>query len=131
MQEEFKVGDIVKGAYKSGTYAGEVTAIRPQHYLIKVLNVLKHPVQGDLHHPKSIDVPIFHQRRALANGEHVNIMKPAVHPFEGELMRYDESLRKALSAQIEKLQQDDSEWAKRSLRELEELEQDYFKNKQK
>lgn len=55
----FETGSIVKGFYKTGVYIGEITACRPQHYLVKIKAVLTHPTQGDLHHPKQADVPFF------------------------------------------------------------------------
>ncbi|MCD2456708.1 kinase-associated lipoprotein KapB, partial [Staphylococcus aureus] len=39
----FETGSIVKGFYKTGVYIGEITACRPQHYLVKVKAVLTHP----------------------------------------------------------------------------------------
>lgn len=41
----FETGSIVKGFYKTGVYIGEITACRPQHYLVKVKAVLTHPAQ--------------------------------------------------------------------------------------
>ncbi|TKJ07484.1 kinase, partial [Bacillus cereus] len=52
MRETFEIGEIVTGIYKTGKYIGEVTNSRPGSYVVKVLAVLKHPVQGDLHNVK-------------------------------------------------------------------------------
>lgn len=76
----FEIGTIVKGFYKTGAYIGEVTDVRPNHYLVKIKAVLTHPAQGDLHHPKQADVPFFHERRALAFGEQTNIPHQMVKP---------------------------------------------------
>ncbi|WP_029625977.1 sporulation phosphorelay system protein KapB, partial [Streptococcus sobrinus] len=65
MNETLQVGEIVTGIYKTGKYIGEITNIRPQFYLVKILAVINHPVQGDLHNPRQADVPFFHERRAL------------------------------------------------------------------
>ncbi|MBO9130648.1 kinase-associated lipoprotein B [Bacillus sp. 165] len=122
---DLKIGTIVTGIYKTGKYIGEITNIRPQHYLVKVLAVLKHPTQGDLHNPKETDVPLFHERRALAFREQTNIPAQMVKPFEGEIPEYMYSLQVALEKQIEELHADGSPWAKKCIQNLEGLKQDY------
>jgi len=124
---DLKVGDKVTGIYKTGKYAGEITDIRPEHYLVRVLAVLKHPMQGDLHNPKDIEVGFFHERRALAFREQANIPKKMVKPYNEEMPDYLESLKKAVLDMKESLKQDDSPWANQSLKNIETLEKDYFK----
>ncbi|SFJ90858.1 MULTISPECIES: kinase-associated lipoprotein B [unclassified Bacillus (in: firmicutes)] len=125
MNETFQIGDVVTGIYKTGKYIGEVTNVRPQHYLVKVLAVVKHPMQGDLHNVKQADVPFFHERRALAFREQTNIPQPMVKRYEGDVPDYKESLQKALTEQIRQLQEDDTPFAQRSLQMLEQLKHDY------
>lgn len=125
LMEEITVGTIVTGIYKTGKYIGEVTAVRPMHYLVKVKAVLKHPQQGDLHAPKEVDVPLFHERRALAFHEQTNIPKNMVKVYDGEVLDYKASLKAALESSRESLQQDSSVWAKRCLENLEILEKEY------
>lgn len=93
---ELKIGEIVTGIYKTGKYIGELTEERPQHYLIRVLAVLKHPMQGDLHSPKDADVLVFHERRALSYREQTNIPKQMVKPFDKEVPDYQQSLKEAV-----------------------------------
>lgn len=125
MMEKIEVGSIVTGIYKTGKYIGEVTDIRPMHYLVKVKAVLKHPQQGDLHAPKETDVPLFHERRALAFHEQTNIPKNMVKPYAGEVHDYKESLKIALHAATQALENDDSLWAKRSIENFSILKKDY------
>jgi kinase-associated protein B len=125
-QEQLKIGDIVTGIYKTGKYIGEITDIRPQHYLVRVKSVLKHPLQGDLHHPKQVDVPLFHERRALAFHEQANIPKQMVRAYNGEIPDYYDSLRKAIDEMKAELHADESEWAQKSLENLSILEKEYF-----
>lgn len=125
MMEEIKVGTIVTGIYKTGKYIGEVTAVRPMHYLVKVKSVLKHPQQGDLHAPKEVDVPLFHERRALAFHEQTNIPKNMVKTYSGDVPEYKESLRTAIDAATHALKEDNTLWAKRSLENFSILEKDY------
>ncbi len=122
---QLQVGDIVTGIYKTGKYIGQITNIRPQHYLVKVLAVLKHPMQGDLHNPKEADVPMFHERRALAYREQTNIPMQMVKPYDGEIPEYKASLQAALEKQMKELQEDGSPWAKKCLQNLESLKLDY------
>lgn len=127
MIKDFELGQMVTGIYKTGKYIGEITAIKPQHYTIRVKAVLKHPQQGDLHAPKQADVLFFHERRALALNEQTNVPKPQVKSFENHVPDYYASLREALDQQREVLESEDTEWAKQSIKILNKLEHDYFK----
>ena len=119
---EFHIGQIVTGIYKTGKYIGEVTDIRPAHYVVKVLAVAKHPKQGDLHHPNEVNVPLFHERRALAYTERVNVPKTHVKEFNEEVPDYKESLKKAIEREIGDLsEKNEQEWAKKSIEILEGL----------
>lgn len=124
---EFKIGDKVTAIYKTGKYIGEVTDIRPQHYLVRVLAVLKHPMQGDLHSPKDADVLIFHERRALAYREQSNIPKQMVKPYVEEIPDYIDSLKASLDKMKKELHDISSPWSEKSLQNIEALEKDYFK----
>lgn len=97
MSQKFEVGQLVTGIYKTGKYIGEITVVREANYVMRVLAVLKHPQQGDLHHPKSVDVGFFHVRPALAFREQVNIQPVYVKLYEGEVPTYEDSLKKAVA----------------------------------
>lgn len=124
---EVKIGDIVTAINKTGKYIGEVTEDRGSAYLVRILAVLKHPMQGDLHNPKQTDVAIFHQRRALSYREQTNVPKTMVKPYEGEIPDYQTSLKEAVTKMKKLLAEDDKEFNKLSLQLLEELAVDYFK----
>jgi kinase-associated protein B len=125
---ELNIGDKVTAIYKTGKYIGEITERRPQHYLVRVLAVAKHPMQGDLHNPKDAEVGFFHERKALSFREQANIPEKMVKPFDGEIPDYVDSLRDATSKLRSELEADNSPWAQQSLRNLDSLEKDYFKN---
>lgn len=125
--EELQIGTIVTGIYKTGKYIGEITEVRPQAYLVRVLAVMKHPMQGDLHNPKDADVLMFHERRALSFREQANIPKKMVKPYASEVPNYLESLREAVSNMEKELEANLSKWAELSLNILKSLEKDYFK----
>ncbi|NMD69035.1 kinase [Bacillus sp. DNRA2] len=124
---EIQVGDHVTAIYKTGKYIGEVTDIRPQAYLVRVLAVAKHPMQGDLHSPKDADVGFFHQRRALAFREQANIPKQMVKPYDAEIPDYVESLKEAVARMKQELTEMGTPWAEQSLKLVEELAGDYFR----
>lgn len=123
---ELQVGTIVTAHYKTGKYIGEITQIRPQHYLVRILSVLKHPMQGDLHNPKDADVAFFHERKALAYREQTNVPMNMVKPFDGEILEYKASLEAALQKMKAELAEDGSQWAMKSITNLETLEKEYF-----
>ncbi|WP_338471943.1 kinase-associated lipoprotein B [Niallia sp. XMNu-256] len=125
--DTLQIGDKVTAIYKTGKYIGELTDIRPEHYLVKVLAVIKHPLQGDLHNPKNADVPFFHERKALSYLEQANIPKKMVKPYEDEIPNYEASLKMAVRNFKLELEQDSSAFAEKSLRNIETLEKDYFK----
>ncbi|MEY2192825.1 kinase-associated lipoprotein B [Neobacillus sp. BF23-41] len=122
---ELQIGEFVTAIYKTGKYIGEITEVRPQHYLVRILAVLKHPMQGDLHNPKDADVLIFHERKALSYREQANIPYKMVKIFENEVPDYMESLKEAVAIMKKELAETTSEWAEMSLKALESLEKDY------
>lgn len=123
--KQFSVGDIVMTAYKTGEYLAEVAELTPPRAVVKTLAVVKHPTQGDLHHPHEVDVPLFHQRRALAQHEKVVVPIHTLQKYNGHVPAYGESLQKAVEAEMAALQKMIN-WAQRSLVEYENLRQDYF-----
>jgi kinase-associated protein B len=124
---EMQIGEVVTGIYKTGKYIGEITEVRHQHYLVRVLAVVKHPMQGDLHNPKEADVQIFHERKALSYREQANIPKQMVKPFKEEVPDYLESLRQAVDKMKTELTENATSWAEMSLNSIASLEKDYFK----
>ncbi|WP_449537399.1 kinase-associated lipoprotein B [Ferdinandcohnia sp. Marseille-Q9671] len=126
-QTEFNIGDIVTGIYKTGKYIGEITATKPEHYLVKVKSVLKHPMQGDIHSPKDVNVPLFQERRALAFNEQTNVPKKMVRIYSDDIPEYKVSLREAVDRIKQELEDEGTEWAMRSLENMKVLEKDYFK----
>ncbi|MFP9130090.1 kinase-associated lipoprotein B [Niallia sp. BSM11] len=123
--EELTIGTKVTAIYKTGKYIGEITDIRSNSYLVRVLAVLKHPMQGDLHNPKQAENVFFHERKALSYREQMNTPKPMVKPYEEETPEYGTSLLQAVSKMKDELSKDNSPFAARSLSNLGILEQEY------
>ncbi|MBN8235528.1 kinase-associated lipoprotein B [Halobacillus kuroshimensis] len=124
---EIQVGSKVKAHYKTGIYMGEVKEDRGKFYLVQVLAVDKHPMQGDLHNPGKTENVFFHQRKALSYLEKANVQKEAVHPYEGtEIPEYQESLKLSVEKLKEKLNRRDTDFNSHAAEQLNDLEKQYF-----
>ncbi|MFC0559964.1 kinase-associated lipoprotein B [Halalkalibacter alkalisediminis] len=119
--------EYVRAFYKTGVYIAELVERQEsmQRALVKVLAVLKHPTQGDLHNPKMIEVPLFHQRKALAQFEKTWVPLSSLKSYEGEVPEYKSSLLQAVVELQKSLEEDDSDWAKASLEKLNECKSEY------
>ncbi|HLR03668.1 MAG TPA: kinase-associated lipoprotein B [Virgibacillus sp.] len=122
-----EVGSIVLAHYNSGSYIGEVVEDRGERSLIKVLAVKKHPLQGDIHNYGQVEGVFFHERKALAYQEKMNVKKPAIHPYNEDIPDYVESLKKAVDEAKEKLKKKDTSFNQLALKTLERLEEETYK----
>ncbi|MOA38053.1 Kinase-associated lipoprotein B precursor [compost metagenome] len=89
-----------------------------------MLAVLKHPEQGDLHHPYDPDVPMFHERRALSYTEKTTVLLRDIQRYFGEIPDYSESLKAAAAAEIEYLDRL-QRWASKGLEQMQQLQKEY------
>lgn len=121
-----QIGHLVRAHYNSGTYIGEVVEDRGDRFLIKVLAVHKHPMQGDLHNPGKVDDVFFHERKALAYNEKMNVAKPAVHPFDEPLPEYKASLLKSVEKLKNKLDYKDTPFNQKARKTLDELVKKHY-----
>lgn len=122
--EAVTIGDIVTAEVRTGKYVGEVVEINGSRALFKVLAVLKHPEQGDLHNPYNPDVQMFHERRALSYTEKTNVPVRALTTYIGSIPTYKDSLMAAALAEIESLDRL-KRWAELGLQQLRQLEKEY------
>lgn len=121
-----QIGQIVRAFKKTGTYVGEITAVNPDSYTVRIMAVLKHPMQGDLHNPRQADVPFFPGRKALAYREQTNVPANMVRPYEDIIPDYKESLVEAVQALYDELSaKPDDPYCSRSLESLRESIRDY------
>ncbi|API90934.1 MULTISPECIES: kinase-associated lipoprotein B [Virgibacillus] len=120
------IGEMVKAHYRSGTYIGKVIADKGDRYVVEVLAVKKHPMQGDLHNPHQTEGVFFHERKALAFGEKTNVKKAAVHRFTETVPDYADSLKQAVEEYKQKLSQEDSAYNQAALTCLNRLEKAYY-----
>lgn len=119
-----QVGDLVRAEVRSGQYAGELVEMNGPRALVKVLAVLKHPEQGDLHNPYNPDVPMFHERRALSYTEKTTVLLRDVKRYTGNVPDYSESLKAAAAAEIEVLDRL-QRWAAKGLEQMQQLQKEY------
>ncbi|MDQ0875410.1 kinase-associated protein B [Paenibacillus sp. V4I3] len=125
----FQIGDRVTAEYKTGAYFGEVVEVSSSmKAAVRILAVKEHPTQGDLHNPMDPSVAFFHQRRALSYQEIALMPISTIRPYAGQIPEYQDSLKRALQAQISKLSEMEA-WARRSLQELDQLQKEYFPTK--
>lgn len=125
----FQIGDRVTAEYKTGAYFGEVVEVSSSmKAAVRILAVKEHPTQGDLHNPMDPSVAFFHQRRALSYQEIALMPISTIRPYAGQIPDYQDSLKRALMAQISKLSEMEA-WARRSLQELDQLQKEYFPTK--
>ncbi|KQX68008.1 MULTISPECIES: kinase-associated lipoprotein B [unclassified Paenibacillus] len=125
----FQIGDRVTAEYKTGAYFGEVVEVSSSmKAAVRILAVKEHPTQGDLHNPMDPSVAFFHQRRALSYQEIALMPISTIRPYAGQIPDYQDSLKRALLAQISKLSEMEA-WARRSLQELDQLQKEYFPTK--
>lgn len=124
-QRSWEVGTRVTASYKSGEYIGEIAeASNGAKQAVKILAVIKHPTQGDLHHPMDPDVPFFHQRRALAYQEIALVPGESIRPYDGEVPEYGASLQTALEQERQRLERL-VRWAEQCCEELDQLRKEY------
>ena len=123
---EIQIGDIVKATYNSCVYIGEVLEDKQNFFLVKVLAVVEHPTQGDLHHRGQVDGVAFHERKALAYGEKTNVRKRFLEKYEGDIPDYVESLKQAVTNIKNELQKEDTEFNRLSLEKIQDLEKHFY-----
>jgi kinase-associated protein B len=126
---QWNQGDLVRVTYKTGEYIAEVLETHEAKLLVTIAAVVTYPTQGDLHNPYEVDVPLFHQRRALSYQEKIMVPLQTVRAHHGPVPDYQQSLGEALQREVEKLQKM-IKWAERSLNELEQLKKEGFTNRQ-
>lgn len=124
---EAQAGQHYIVAYKSGEYIVEFMekSMNSPRAVVKIISVVEHPEQGDLHNPYMVEVPLFHQRKAAANGECILVPLSALRPYEGEAPDYASSLASAWRRKHRELSERNDEWARRCLQEMELLREEY------
>ncbi|MCS4486810.1 kinase-associated lipoprotein B [Staphylococcus americanisciuri] len=116
---------LYRFAHKTGVYVVEVVDSANEQILVKVTQVIKHPKQGDLHHPNEVEGVFFHERKALSLYEKRYTTRSKLKPFEGEQQAYTDSLQQALTKLESELRQTDTPYSHAALQCLNNLKEDY------
>ncbi|SDH43207.1 sporulation phosphorelay system protein KapB [Alteribacillus bidgolensis] len=117
--------NIVKAPYKTGLYVGEILKEKENKRLIKVIAVLKHPKQGDLHNPNQVEVPLFHERKALAENEKVWVPASVLNDYEESIPSYEKSLKMAVETMVQDLHNKKDPYSQKALETLNNVSKDY------
>ncbi|AJC96633.1 kinase [Staphylococcus hyicus] len=112
-------------AHKSGVYGVEVVEETQDQILVKVMQVIKHPKQGDLHSPNEAEGVFFHERKALSLYEKRYTTKSKLKPIDVDPLPYEVSLQRAITQLETKLKTEDTLYNQKSLMCLNELKKDY------
>ncbi|MGO1988485.1 sporulation phosphorelay system protein KapB [Mammaliicoccus vitulinus] len=102
--------------HKTGQYVVEVIEEKGDQLLVKVVAVLRHPRQGDLHNPNEVENVFFHERKALSQ---------FLKPYNEAAPKYVESLKTALYELEDKMEKKDNAYSEQALKCIEQLKIDY------
>lgn len=116
---------LYRFAHKTGVYVVEVVDDASDQVLVKVVQVIKHPRQGDLHSPNEVEGVFFHERKALSLYEKRYTTQSKLKPFEGERQDYTASLQQALTKLEREMQETDTPYTRAALQCLANLKVDY------
>ena len=120
MDITFEQGSTYIINYKSGRYIAEFVekSLNGPKVVVKILSVLEHPEQGDLHHPYQADVFMFHQRKASAYLEHVLVPIQQLEKYDGETIDYRVSLSDAYQRKLSELSARTDAWSVKAKEQL-------------
>lgn len=116
---------LYRFAHKTGSYGVSIIEEDDNQVLVQVEQVIKHPKQGDLHHPNETSNVFFHERKALSQFEKRYTSKSKLRPFNVEELDYIQSLQFAITNLENKLKEENTEFAQYSLANLAQLKKDY------
>ncbi|AKC76716.1 kinase-associated lipoprotein B [Staphylococcus sp. EG-SA-6] len=116
---------LYRFSHKTGAYGVTIKEENDDQVLVQVEQVIKHPKQGDLHNPGQTEGVFFHERRALSHFEKRYATRSQLREFNVEEMTYEASLQQAITKMENDLKQQNTEFAKQALNNLENLKNDY------
>ncbi|HCN61233.1 MULTISPECIES: sporulation phosphorelay system protein KapB [Mammaliicoccus] len=111
--------------HKTGQYVVEVIEEKGDQLLVKILAVLKHPRQGDLHSPNEVENVFFHERKALSQFEKRYTTAQFLKAYNEEVPNYIESLKSSIYELEEKMKKKNNAYSDQALKCIEQLKKDY------
>lgn len=117
---------LYRFSHKTGTYGVTIKEDSDHQVLVQIEQVIKHPKQGDLHHPGETEGVFFHERRALSHYEKRYATRSQLRDFNVEEMKYEDSLQQAITQMENELKQQHTEYAKLALDNLNSLKKRLF-----
>ncbi|WP_239738265.1 kinase-associated lipoprotein B [Mammaliicoccus sp. H-M32] len=111
--------------HKTGQYVVEVIEEKGDQLLVKILAVLRHPRQGDLHSPNEVENVFFHERKALSQFEKRYTTAQFLKAYNEEVPNYIESLKSSIYELEEKMKKKDNAYSDQALKCIEQLKKDY------
>ncbi|MCR1873592.1 kinase-associated lipoprotein B [Mammaliicoccus lentus] len=111
--------------HKTGKYVVEIVEEKGDQLLVKVVAVLKHPRQGDLHNPNEVDNVFFHERKALSQYEKRYTTAQFLKEYQADVPSYIESLKNSLYELEEKMKERNNAYSEQALKCIEQLKKDY------
>ncbi|OOV76611.1 MULTISPECIES: sporulation phosphorelay system protein KapB [Mammaliicoccus] len=111
--------------HKTGQYVVEVIEEIGDQLLVKILAVLKHPRQGDLHSPNEVENVFFHERKALSQFEKRYTTAQFLKAYNEEVPNYIESLKSSIYELEEKMKKKNNAYSDQALKCIEQLKKDY------
>lgn len=116
---------LYRFSHKTGSYGVSIKEDNGNDVLVQIEQVIKHPRQGDLHNPNQTEGVFFHERKALSHYEKRYAKRSQLRDFNVEPMKYEASLQQALTKLEQQLLEEDTDYAKKSLENLQQLKADY------
>ncbi|MBL0847785.1 MULTISPECIES: sporulation phosphorelay system protein KapB [Mammaliicoccus] len=111
--------------HKTGQYVVEVIEEKGDQLLVKILAVLRHPRQGDLHSPNEVENVFFHERKALSQFEKRYTTAQFLKAYNEEVPNYIESLKSSIYELEEKMKKKNNAYSDQALKCIEQLKKDY------
>lgn len=111
--------------HKTGQYVVEVIEEIGDQLLVKILAVLKHPRQGDLHSPNEVENVFFYERKALSQFEKRYTTAQFLKAYNEEVPNYIESLKSSIYELEEKMKKKNNAYSDQALKCIEQLKKDY------
>ena len=88
---------LYRFSHKTGVYGVSIKEETGNQILVQVEQVIKHPKQGDLHHPNETEGVFFHERKALSHFEKRYATPSQLREFNVEVIPYEDSLQHAIT----------------------------------